>query len=160
MPVKKQKLIVIVGPTASGKSDLAVRIARQNFFSKNLGGQAKKFNGEIISADSRQIYRGLDIGSGKVEGKWQSAKRTWQSAPQKIFIYKKISHWCIDEVSPKKQYSVTEYKQCAERAIREIISRGKIPILCGGTGFWIDAIVYDMSLPEVPPDHKLRKGCR
>ncbi|MDO8600509.1 MAG: tRNA (adenosine(37)-N6)-dimethylallyltransferase MiaA [bacterium] len=156
MSVKKQKLIAIVGPTASGKSDLAVRIARQTFFSKNLRGRAKKFNGEIVSADSRQIYRGLNIGSGKVGGRWKRFK-IYDLRFKNIFVYKNILHYCIDEISPKRQYSVAEYKQCAERAIQDITSRGKIPILCGGTGFWIDAVVYDMSLPEVLPDQALRK---
>lgn len=151
----KQKLITVVGPTASGKSELAVALAQ-------------KFNGEIISADSRQIYRGMDIGTGKVEGEWRSHKSQITNSESQInskskipknkfFIYKNIPHYCIDFVSPKRQYSVTEYKQCADAAIQDIASRGKIPILCGGTGFWIDAVVYNMQLPEVPPDSALRK---
>ncbi|MBU6415459.1 tRNA (adenosine(37)-N6)-dimethylallyltransferase MiaA, partial [Patescibacteria group bacterium] len=130
---------MIVGPTASGKSELAVALA-------------KKINGEIISADSRQVYRGMDIGTGKVEGAWRPKIKN-----PKVFIYKNISHHCIDFVSPKRQYSVAKFKQCADAAIRGIANRGKIPILCGGTGFWIDAVAYDMRLPEVPPNAKLRK---
>ena len=130
----KQKLIVIVGPTASGKSEFAVKLA-------------KKINGEIISADSRQIYRGLDIGTGKVLGKWIKDK----------FIYKGIVHHCIDFVSPKNIFTAAEYKKCAQRAIEDIMGRGKTPILVGGTGFWIDAVVFDLKLPEVPPNLKLRK---
>ncbi|MBI4119294.1 MAG: tRNA (adenosine(37)-N6)-dimethylallyltransferase MiaA [Parcubacteria group bacterium] len=128
------KIIVIVGPTASGKSELAVKIA-------------KKFNGEIISADSRQVYKYLDIGSAKVEGRWKNNR----------FIYKKIVHHCIDFVNPKKVYTVAEYKKCAGKAIKDITSRGKIPILVGGTGFYIDSVIYDLPLPEVPPDENLRK---
>lgn len=131
---KKQKLIVIVGPTASGKSEFAVKLA-------------KKVNGEIISADSRQVYRGLDIGSGKVPGKWIKNK----------FIYKGITHYCIDFVSLKKVFTVAEYKKCAESAIQDISYRGKIPILAGGTGFWIDSLIFDLNLPEVPPNPKLRR---
>lgn len=126
-------LIVIVGPTASGKSELAVKLA-------------KKFKGEIISADSRQVYQELDIGTGKVSGKWKS-----------FFIYKKIPHHCIDFVSPKKIYTVAEYKKCADTAIQDINNRGKIPILAGGTAFWIDTLVYDLNFPSVPPNLKLRK---
>ncbi len=147
MDSKTLFLIVIVGPTAAGKSELAVRLA-------------KKFNGEIISADSRQIYRGLDIGTGKVAGKWvkknvPSSKRsriTWN-----IFIHQRIPHYCIDFVSPKKTFTVAEYKKCAETAIRDIAGRGKLPILAGGTGFWIDSVVYDLNLPAVPPNPPLRK---
>lgn len=141
---QKRKLIAIVGPTASGKSELAVFLAR-------------RFNGEIISADSRQIYRGMDIGTGKVEGAWRNTKRQTPNAKHALFTYKGIPHYCIDFVPPKQQYSVAEFKRYADAAIQDIASRGKIPILCGGTGFWIDAVVYNMQLPEVPPDTALRK---
>ncbi len=140
-------LIVLVGPTASGKSELAVKLA-------------KRFNGEIISADSRQIYRGLDIGTGKIRGKW----RTWQrgfpipgNGAPKQFIYKGIPHHCIDFVSARKIYTVAEFKKCAEAAIKYVTNRGKVPILCGGTAFWIDAVVYDLKPPEVPPNPLLRR---
>ena len=129
----KQKIIVIVGPTASGKSELAIQIAQ-------------KYNGEIISADSRQVYRGLDIGTAKVPGAWRNG----------TFYYKKISHHCIDIVSPKKIYSVAEYQKHANAAIQSIIQKRKIPILVGGTGLWIDAVVYGWHLPHVLPDQKLR----
>ncbi len=130
---QRQKLIVIVGPTASGKSELAIKIA-------------KKYNGEIISADSRQVYRGLDIGTAKVNGKWKDG----------IFTYKKIPHHCIDFVSPAKTYSVAEFEQHAAQAIRDIAQRGKIPIVAGGTGLWVDALIYGWCLPRIAPDIKLR----
>lgn len=130
----KQKLITIVGPTASGKSEYAIKLA-------------KKINGEIISADSRQVYRGLNIGTGKVPGQWIKNK----------FTYKKIPHYCLDFVSPKKTFTVAEYKKCAEIAIKDIASRQKTPILVGGTGFWVDTVVYGLNLPEVPPNPKLRQ---
>jgi tRNA dimethylallyltransferase len=128
-----EKLIIIVGPTASGKSELAVKIA-------------KKIGGEIISADSRQIYRGMDIGTGKVEGKWQRGK----------FKYKDIPHYLIDEINPKSQYSVARFKKQADKIIQDIFKRGKIPILCGGTAHWIDAVAFNQTLPEVKPNAKLR----
>lgn len=123
----KVKVIVVAGPTSSGKSDLAIRLAQ-------------KFNGEIISADSRQVYRGMDIGTGKVT-----------KAEQKL-----AHHWLLDVTSPKRQYTVAQWRREAERAIADITHRGKLPIICGGTGFWIDALVYGQELPNVRPDAKLR----
>lgn len=128
------KLIAVVGPTASGKSEYAVKVA-------------KKVNGEIISADSRQVYRGLDIGTGKVRGRWRQGR----------FVYKGIPHYCIDFVSPKKTFTVQEFKKCAKAAIKDISGQGRTPVLVGGTGFWVDTVVYDLDLPEVPPDWKLRR---
>lgn len=129
----KNLMIVIVGPTASGKSELAVRIA-------------KKVEGEIISADSRQIYKGLDIGSGKIEGKWRGGK----------FIYKNVPHYLIDEASPRVQYSVARFQKKARATLDDIFARGKTPIICGGTGHWIDAVVFSQVLPAVKADSKLR----
>ena len=141
------KIIALIGPTASGKSELAVQIA-------------KEFNGEIISADSRQIYRGLDIGSTRVPGKWQRVGSDPPKEGQTLqrFIYKTIPHHCLDFVSPEKTYTVAEFKKRAECAIKKIIGRGKTPIIVGGTGLWVDTLVYDMSLPEVPPNKRSRKN--
>lgn len=124
----KSKIIVIVGPTASGKSDLAVKIAKEK-------------NGEIISADSRQVYKSLDIGSGKI------SKHEMQGVP----------HFLLDVCNPKKTFTVADFKKLGQKAIDDILSRGKIPIIAGGTGFYIDALVYDLDLPEVLPNPKLRK---
>ena len=121
------KIIVIVGPTASGKSAFAVKIA-------------KKFHGEIISADSRQVYKGMDIGTGKVTKKEMA----------------KIPHYLLDVANPKKQFTVAQYKRLAERAIKKIIANKKIPIICGGTGFYIQTITDNIAIPEVKPDTKLR----
>lgn len=122
-----QKVLVILGPTAIGKSELAVKLAKQ-------------YAGEIISADSRQVYKYLDIGTGKITEKEMQG----------------IPHYGIDIVDPKKVYTVAEYQKYAFKKIREIIKKGKLPIICGGTGFYIDAITQNFILPEVPPNPKLR----
>lgn len=123
------KVIVVLGPTATGKSDLAVNIA-------------KHFNGEIISADSRQVFKGMDLGSGKI------TKEEMMDIP----------HYMLDIVKPNTYFSVAKYKKKADEKIEKIISRNKIPIICGGTGFYIDTVVKNVSLPEVPPNQKLRKN--
>jgi len=125
---EKPKLIVVLGPTASGKSELAVKIA-------------KKFSGEIISADSRQVYRGMDIGTGKI------TKREMEGIP----------HYLLDIASPKRQFTVVQYQKKALEAIKKIYKKKKIPIICGGTGFYIQALVEGLNIPAVKPDPKLRK---
>lgn len=122
-----KRLIVVCGPTATGKSDYAVELAQ-------------KINGEIISADSRQVYKGLDIGSGKI------AVEEMQGIP----------HHLIDVTDPKEVFSVTQYQTLATKAIEEIVACGNIPIICGGTGLYIDAIVCGTVFPAVPPNPKLR----
>lgn len=139
--ITSNKLIVIIGPNASGKSEFAARIA-------------KKFNGEIISADSRQVYRNLNIGSGKVEGRWKNFQ--FSKKTKKLFIYKNIIHHCIDFVNLKQVFSAGDFKKHAEKAISEITKRGKIPIICGGTGFYIDALLENIKLSEGKPNWKLR----
>jgi tRNA dimethylallyltransferase len=132
-----------VGPTGSGKSECAVRLA-------------KKIGGEIISADSRQIYRGLDIGSAKVKGSWRGARRD-AGGSKNVFVYKNIPHFCIDYIPPKRTFTVQEFARDADRAIRDILGRGKIPLLAGGSGFWADAVGQGLALPPVPPNLRLRK---
>lgn len=132
--MNKKLCIAVVGPTASGKSELAVTIAKQ-------------FHGEIISADSRQIYKGLDFGSGKVAGKWNKGR----------YVYKTIPHYLIDEASPRAQYSVARFQKQARKIIVDIQKRGKLPIICGGTGHWVDAVIYNQTLPEVKPNSALRQ---
>ncbi|MDO8493004.1 MAG: tRNA (adenosine(37)-N6)-dimethylallyltransferase MiaA [bacterium] len=124
----KNKIIVVCGPTATGKSDLAVVLA-------------KKFDGEVISADSRQVYKGMDIGSGKI------TKTEMQEVP----------HHLLDVISPKKVFTVADYQKLANEAIEKILAKNKLPIICGGTGLYIQSIVDDLILPEVPPDLGLRK---
>lgn len=129
-------IIVILGPTSSGKSDVAIKLAR-------------KFNGEIISADSRQIYRGMDMSTGKIHGAYNMEHKT--------FISEGIIHYMIDIVSPKTDYNVAKFKKQVDKIIPNILKRGKLPIICGGTGFWIKAIVDNVKFPEVKPNWKLRK---
>lgn len=133
---EKIKIIVILGPTATGKSDLGVRLAL-----RLRSGQAKKFAGEIISADSRQVYKGLDIGTGKITK----------------HEMKGISHHLLDVASPKRKFTVADYKKLAEISIQNIVQKNKVPIIVGGTGFYIQALVDDLILPEVPPNESLRK---
>lgn len=130
MPLRTNnyKLITIVGPTASGKSEMAVNLA-------------KKFSGEVISADSRQVYKGMDIGTGKI------TKREMRGVP----------HHLLDVVSPKTRFDVAQYRELALDAIEKIVKNNKLPILCGGTGFYVHAIVDGIVIPKVKPDWKLRK---
>lgn len=125
--IKQAKLVVILGPTASGKSYLGIKLAR-------------KFNGEIISADSRQVYKKLDIGTGKVTKKEQRLVR----------------HHLLDIASPKKIFTVSDFKNLGEKAIQNIITKNKVPFIVGGTGFYIDALVYDLNFPQVQPNKLLR----
>ncbi|HRH25606.1 MAG TPA: tRNA (adenosine(37)-N6)-dimethylallyltransferase MiaA [Parcubacteria group bacterium] len=123
----KPKVLVIVGPTASGKSDLGVALA-------------KKLLGEIVSADSRQVYKGLNHGTGKI------IRSEMQGIP----------HHLLDIVSPKIQFTATQYRELALKALREIVARRKFPIIVGGTGFYIDTVTCGVLYPEVPPNKKLR----
>ncbi len=125
----KPKLIVILGPTASGKTALSIKLA-------------KKFNGEIISADSRQVYKGMDIGSGKV------TKSEMQG----------VCHYLLDVASPKRRFTVAQYQKLVQKAISKILKKGKTPFLVGGTGFYIQSVVDGIIIPEVKPDWQLRKN--
>jgi tRNA dimethylallyltransferase len=132
--MSKPSIIVICGPTATGKSDYAVQLSKQ---------LAKEgIDSEIISADSRQVYKGLDIGSGKITTQEMEG----------------IPHHLLDVASPKRTFTVAQYKKLADKAIKDIIKRNNVPIIVGGTGFYIDAVVFDQQLPEVGPNKTLRKS--
>jgi len=123
-----QKIVCILGQTATGKSDLAVEIA-------------KKYNGEIISADSRQTYKWLDIGSGKI----------------KKGEMKGVKHYLLDVADPRyKRYTAADFAAAAKSAANDIFSRGKLPIICGGTGFYIESFLHENNFPPVLPNKKLR----
>lgn len=123
-----QKVIVICGPTASGKTSLSIELA-------------KKIDGEIISADSMQIYKEMDIGTAK------PSKEEKQG----------IKHYLLDFVSPEERYSVADYKRDAKKAIEEILEKGKIPIVVGGTGLYVDSLIYEIEYPNIEFDEEYRK---
>lgn len=123
----KEKVIVICGPTASGKTALSIELA-------------KKINGEIVSADSMQIYKDMNIGTAKPT----------------IEEMQGIKHYLLDFVSPEERYSVAQYKQDAKRAIKEIIKKGKIPIIVGGTGLYVDSLIYEIEYNDIKIDEEYR----
>ncbi len=124
----KQKVIVICGPTASGKTALSIELA-------------KKINGEIISADSMQIYKDMDIGNAKPSMEEMQG----------------IEHYLLSFVSPSERYSVAQYKQDAKNAIKEILEKGKTPIIVGGTGLYIDSLIYEIEYNDIKIDEDYRK---
>lgn len=119
-------LICVVGPTASGKTAFAVRLAR-------------KIGGEILSGDSRQVYRGMDIGTGK-----------------DLAEYQEVPYHLIDICEAGSRYTIFDYQRDFEAAFRDVRQRGRIPILCGGSGLYIEAATCGYHLPEVPPNEELR----
>jgi len=123
---KNKKIIVILGPTASGKTSLAVALA-------------EKFNGEIVSADSRQVYRGMDIGTGKDLAEYS------------------VPYHLIDVASPKSQFDLAKYQRLAFKAIDDILKRGKLPILAGGSGLYLQAVADNYKLSDVKKNLALRK---
>ena len=126
--MNKPTVIVIAGPTASGKSNLSVELA-------------KKINGEIISADSMQIYKDMNIGTAKITNEEMQG----------------IKHYMLDFVSPDERYSVSNYKKQAEKCIEEILNKGKTPIVCGGTGLYLDTLIYGIEFLEEEIDENYRE---
>ena len=123
-----EKIVVICGPTASGKTSLSIELA-------------KKINGEIVSADSMQIYKEMNIGTAKTT----------------IEEMQGIKHYLLDFVSPEERYSVADYKKDAKIAIKEIINKGKTPIVVGGTGLYIDSLIYEIEYPNIEFDEEYRR---
>ncbi len=126
--LKKSKIIAVVGPTASGKTAFAVNLAHQ-------------INGEIVSADSRLVYKGFDIGTAKPTLKEREG----------------IPHYMIDIAEPETDYSAGLYLKDAEKIIKDILSRGKVPIVAGGTGLYLNILLMNYDLPKVEPDYDLRE---
>jgi tRNA dimethylallyltransferase len=128
MEPNKKCLLVVVGPTAVGKTEIAISLA-------------EAFDGEIVSADSRQIYRGMDIATAKPTKAEQA----------------RVRHHLIDILDPAVDFTVAEYQALANRTIEEIFSRGKQPLLVGGTGLYVRAVVEGLNIPRVPPNHTRRR---
>ena len=126
--MQKNKVIVICGPTASGKTALSIELAKQ-------------INGEIVSCDSMQIYKDMDIGT---------AKPTLEEMQG-------IKHYLIGYVSPEERYSVADYKTDAKKAIKKIIEKGKMPIVVGGTGLYLDSLIYEIEYQDIKLDEEYRK---
>ena len=151
----KGKALVLCGPTATGKTALGIKLA-------------KKYNGEILSADSRQVYKGMNIGTGKdlplkaVFNKKLSLSSKTGSDPAKglvigFFDFNKIPVWLLDIVKPDYQFSVADYVKCANLVIEDIYKRGKLPIIIGGTGLYIKGLIDGIETMGVLPDWELRK---
>ena len=126
--MNKPKVIVICGPTASGKTALSIELA-------------KKINGEIVSCDSMQIYKDMNIGTAKPT----------------IEEMQGIKHYLLDFIEPDKRYSVAEFKKDAEKAIEEILAKEKIPIVVGGTGLYVDSLIYGIEYQDIQLDEEYRK---
>ena len=124
---EKTPLLIVAGPTATGKSDSAVELAL-------------RMNGEVISADSMQVYRGMDIGSAKVT----------------VEEMRGVPHHLIDCADPSENWNVVRFQKEARRAVQDIASRGRLPILCGGTGFYIQALLYDIDFTQMAENTPLR----
>ena len=125
---RRPPLVIVAGPTASGKSDTAVELAL-------------RLGGSVISADSMQVYRGMDIGSVKIT---EAEKRG-------------VPHYLIDCIDPEEEWNVVTFQEQARQAIRQILDQGRLPILCGGTGFYIQSVLYDIDFTEMDsqPDYRL-----
>ena len=128
MTGEKPKLIVIIGPTAVGKTKLSIELAKQ-------------LDGEIISGDSMQIYKGMDIGTAKV------SEEEMQGIP----------HYLIDIKEPDESFSVAEFQEIVRKQIDDIHARGKMPMIVGGTGLYIQSVIYDYQFTETPSDEKVRE---
>lgn len=124
----EKPIIAVMGPTASGKTALSIKIA-------------KKFNGEVISADSRQVYKYMDIGTAKV----------------RQYEMEGIKHHLLDIIDPAQDFTLSDYKRYAIKAINDILKRQKTPIMCGGTGLYFSSIIQNYEIPQVPPNFGIRE---
>jgi len=145
------KLLIVCGPTATGKTALAVQLA-------------KRYNGELVSADSRQVYRGMDIGTGKdlsKKFKFQISNFKFSFKNKKYSIPKYsidgVFLWMVDVVNPDEEFSVAHYHYLATHIIEDIQKRGKLPIVVGGTGLYIQSLLSPLETSHIPPNKELRK---
>lgn len=141
------RLLVISGPTATGKTELALNLAR-------------KYNGELISADSRQIYKGMDIGTGKdlpKDAKYKKSQLLWRNKRIGYYNVSNIRLWLYDIVDPDESFNVSDYYDVAWKVVKNIWDLGKQPIIVGGTGFYIKALVHNIDTLGIAENKKLRK---
>ncbi|MCA9364726.1 MAG: tRNA (adenosine(37)-N6)-dimethylallyltransferase MiaA [Candidatus Moranbacteria bacterium] len=141
-----KKAIAVVGPTASGKSDLAIFLAQ-------------RYHSSVISADSRQIYRHMNIGSGKIPGALTENYSTHTPAHKKRFLShpEKIPHYMIDIVAPTTPYSAGKFVKSTQKIIKNLHTQNQTPIICGGTFFWAQALIENKQFPNIPSNITLRK---
>ena len=125
---EKKRIIAVAGPTAAGKTEFAIKIA-------------KALDGEVVSCDSMQLYKYMDIGS---------AKPTREQMEE-------VPHHLVDMIDPREEFSVAKYQKLAKEAIAEIFSRGKTPVICGGTGLYLESLIYDLDFASEPGDPKIRE---
>ncbi|OGH69178.1 MAG: tRNA (adenosine(37)-N6)-dimethylallyltransferase MiaA [Candidatus Magasanikbacteria bacterium RIFCSPHIGHO2_01_FULL_47_8] len=133
------KVVIILGPTATGKTDLGIALA-------------KKFNGEIISADSRQVFKKMEIGTVKPPGEWRGVGES------KAYMVEGVPHYCMDIIDPGTELSMADFKTLAIAHVNDIRARGKVPFIVGGTGLYIWSVVDNLDIPKVPPHKKLRRS--
>lgn len=135
------KVIAIVGPTAAGKTSWALQLA-------------KKINGAIISADSRQVYKKMDIGTAKTRGEWQW-RANWRGLRRSYFV-EDIPHHLVDFLDPGKRFTVAEFRDRAIKYVKLSYKNNRIPIVAGGTGLYISSLIDNFRIPRIPPNKKLR----
>lgn len=135
---EKPKILVIVGPTACGKTALALRLA-------------KKFNGEILSADSRQVYKKMRIGTDRPKGEWKEYEG------KKRYLVEGVPHYFMDIVEPDQEFTLADFKKQAREIIEDITERGKLPIVVGGTGLYVSGLVDNWDIPNAPNNKEIRK---
>jgi tRNA dimethylallyltransferase len=133
------RVVFVIGPTSSGKTDLGVKIA-------------KKYGGEIINADSRQLYKLVDIGTGKPSGKRGEYRR------HKAFMHGGVPHYLMDFLPPTETYAAPQWREAAMKAIRGIVRRKHVPIVVGGTGLYISSIIDNLQFPHVEPQAAFRRS--
>jgi tRNA dimethylallyltransferase len=138
------KLIVLLGPTASGKTSWSLDVA-------------KKIEGEIISADSRQIYKRMDIGTAKEPGDWKW-RTGWNQLPRKTYMIDDVPHHMMDFLDPGKRFTVAEFREKALKYVKMSHANKRVPMVVGGTGLYIQSLVDNFSIPKVAPNQKLRDG--
>lgn len=144
-----RKVLVILGPTATGKTDLAIKLAKK--FSAKGGG-------ELVACDSRQVYKGLDIGTGKMPSNaTYEVRGTRPRRSESVWIINGVKIWMYDVADPKIQYTVADYVKDATKVIEDITNRGKLPIIVGGTGLYLKGLLEGIPNLAVPVDEKLRE---